>query len=234
MDVNAGGGAVAGAPPAEPGAAAQAPVEPTAVAAAPMEPRAAAVTPGLVNGLVALTDRDEQPTPKENKPNMADVAAKIREKMNADKLAANDKLDAIKRKDANLLKKREETEAAARAAAKATAQKTVAVTGKAKAAQPKLVKVVAAKAAPKAAAKAAAKAVAKAVPKSGYCPNDSLVYRGPGYHAVRYYKDSTVYHDAVNHQWRVKPRPGSRQTIRKSLKTNPKQAWEEVVDIVRN
>ena len=97
MDVNAGGGAVAGAPPAEPDAAAQAPAEPTAVAAAPLEPGAAALTPGLVNGLVALTDRDEQPTPKENKPNMADVAAKIREKMNADKLAANDRRDELKK-----------------------------------------------------------------------------------------------------------------------------------------
>ena len=221
LDVNAGVGAVAVAPPAAPDAAAQAP--------------AAAVTPGLVNGLPALTDRDEQPKPKEKKPNMGDVATKIREKMNADKLAANDRLDAVKKKDAVLLKKREEKEAVAREkeAAKAAAQKTVAVTGKAKAAQTKLVKVVAAKAAPKAAAKAAAKAVAKAVPKSGYCPNDSLVYRGPGYHKVRYYKDSTVYHDAINHKWRVKPCTGSRKTIGKCFKTNPKQAWEEVVKILR-
>jgi len=221
LDVNAGVGAVAVAPPAAPDAAAQAP--------------AAAVTPGLVNGLPALTDRDEQPSPKGKKPNMGDVATKIREKMNADKLAANDRLDAVKKKDALLLKKREDKEAVAREkeAAKAAAQKTVAVTGKAKAAQTKLVKVVAAKAAPKAAAKAAAKAVAKAVPKSGYCPNDSLVYRGPGYHKVRYYKDSTVYHDAINHKWRVKPCTGSRKTIGKCFKTNPKQAWEEVVKILR-
>ena len=238
LDVNAGVGAVAGAPPAEPDAAARAPAEPTAVAAAPLEPGAAAVTPVLVNGLAAITDRVEQPKPPGKGPNMADVATRIREKMIADKLAAKDRRDALKRKEekeAAALKKKEEQEAGALAmeVATATAQKTVAVTGKAKAAPKKLVKVVAAKAAPKAAAKAAAKAVAKAVPKSGSCPNDSLVYRGPAYHHVRYYKDSTVYHDAVNHQWRVKPCTGSRRTIRKSFKTDPKQAWEELVKILR-
>ena len=175
LDVNAGVGAVAGAPPAEPDAAARAPAEPTAVAAAPLEPGAAAVTPVLVNGLAAITDRVEQPKPPGKGPNMADVATRIREKMIADKLAAKDRRDALKRKEekeAAALKKKEEQEAGALAmeVATATAQKTVAVTGKAKAAPKKLVKVVAAKAAPKAAAKAAAKAVAKAVPKSGSCP----------------------------------------------------------------
>ena len=238
MDVNAGVGAVAGAPPAEPDAAARAPAEPKAVAAAPLEPEAVAVTPELVNGLVALKDRDEEPKPLGKKPHMHDVARMLREKMSADKLAAKERRDALKvteEEQAAALKKKEEKEAAARAKAapKATAQKTVAVTGKAKAAPKKLVKVVAAKAAPKAAAKAAAKAVAKAVPKSGSCPDDSLVYRGPAYHHVRFYKESTVYHDAVNHQWRVKPCTGSRQTIRKSFKTNPKQAWEELVNILR-
>ena len=237
MDVNAGVGAVAGAPPAEPDAAARAPAEPTAVAAAPLEPEAVAVTPELVNGLVALKDRDEQPKPPGTQPNMHEDARMLREKMNADKLARKEERDALKvkeEKQAAALKKKEEKEAGALAmkVATATAQKTVAVTGKAKAAPKKLVKVVAAKAAPKAAAKAAAKAVAKAVP-SGSCPDDSLFYRGTAYHHVRFYKESTVYHDAVNHQWRVKPCTGSRQTIKKSFKTNPKQAWEELVKILR-
>ena len=238
MDVNAGVGAVAGAPPAEPDAAARAPAEPKAVAAAPLEPEAVAVTPELVNGLVALKDRDEQPKPPGTKPNMHDVARMLREKMSADKLAAKERRDALKGKEekqAAALKKKEEKEAGALAmkVATATAQKTVAVTGKAKAAPKKLVKVVAAKAAPKAAAKAAAKAVAKAVPKSGSCPDDSLVYRGPAYHHVRFYKESTIYTKPGRHRWRVKPSTGSRQTIKKSFKTNPKQAWEELVDLVR-
>jgi hypothetical protein len=237
LDADAGVGAVAGAPPAEPDAAARAPAEPNAVAAAPLEPEAVVATPELVNGFVALKYRDEQPRPPGTQPNMHEVARMLREKMNADKLARKEQRDALKVKEeqAAALKKKEETEAGALAmkVATATAQKTVAVTGKAKAAQTKLVKVVAAKAAPKAAAKAAAKAVAKAVPKSGYCPSDSLVYRGPGYHKVRYYKDSTVYHDAINHKWRVKPCTGSRKTIGKCFKTNPKQAWEEVVKILR-
>ena len=236
LEVDAGVGAVAGAPPAEPDAAARAPAEPKAVAAAPLEPEAVAVTPELVNGRVALKDRDEQPKPPGTKPNMHEVARMLREKMNADKLARKEERDALKVKEeqAAALKKKEEQEAGALAmeVATATAQKTVAVTGKAKAAPKKLVKVVAAKAAPKAAAKAAAKAVAKAVP-SGSCPDDSLFYRGTAYHHVRYYKKSTVYLDAVRHQWRVKPCTGSRQTIRKSFKTNPKQAWEELVDLVR-
>ena len=249
MDVNTGAGTVAGAPPVQPGAAARAPVvtalvevatsaEPNAAAAALLEPEAAAVTPELVNGLVAIKDQESQLKPSGAKPHMHDVATMLREKISADKLAAKRQRDALKAKDdkqAAARKKKEEKEAVAlaTAAAKAAAQKAVAVTGKAKAAAKKLVKVDAAKAAPKAAAKAATKAVAKAVPKSGSCPNDSLVYRGPAYHHVRYYKDSTVYHDAVNHQWRVKPCTGSRQTIRKSFKTNPKQAWEELVKILR-
>ena len=232
MDVDAGVGAVAGAPPAEPDAAARAPAEPKAVAAAPLEPEAVAVTPELVNGRVALKDRDEQP---KSPPNMHEVARMLTEKMNADKLARKEEREKLKVKEeqAAALKKKEEQEAGALAmeVATATAQKTVAVTGKAKAAPKKLVKVVAAKAAPKAAAKAAAKAVAKAVP-SGSCPDDSLLYRGTAYHHVRYYKKSTVYLDAVKHQWRVKPCTGSRKTISISFKTNPKQAWEEVVKIL--
>jgi hypothetical protein len=238
LDVNAGVGAVAGAPPAEPDAAARAPAEPKAAAAAPLEPEAVAVTPEIVNGLVAIKDQEEQPKPSGAKPHMHDVARMLREKISADKLAAKRQRDALKEKDdkqAAVLKKKEEKEAGAltTAAAKAAAQKVVAVTGKAKAAAKKLVKVVAAKAAPKAAAKAAAKAVAKVVPKVGSCPDDSLVYRGPVYAQVRYYKESTIYHDAGHHQWRVKPSTGSRQTIKKSFKTNPKQAWEELVDLVR-
>ena len=232
MDVDAGVGAVAGAPPAEPDAAARAPAEPKAVAAAPLEPEA---EPVAVHRL-ALQDRDEQPKPPGTKPNMHEVARMLTEKMKADKLARKVEREKLKVKEeqAAALKKKEEQEAGALAmvVATATAQKTVAVTGKAKTAPKKLVKVVAAKAAPKAAAKAAAKAVAKAVP-SGSCPDDSLFYRGTAYAQVRYYKDSTIYHDAVNHQWRVKPIAGSRQTIKKSFKTNPKQAWEELVDIVR-
>ena len=153
LDVDAGVGAVAGAPPAEPDAAARAPAEPNAVAAAPLEPEAVVVTPELVNGFVALKYRDEQPRPPGTQPNMHEVARMLREKMNADRLARREGRDALKvkeEKQAAALKKKEETEAGALAmkVATATAQKTVAVTGKAKAAPKKLVKVVAAKAAP--------------------------------------------------------------------------------------
>ena len=78
--VDAGVGAVAGAPPAEPDAAARAPAEPKAVVAAPLEPEAVAVTPELVNGRVALKDRDEQPKPPGTKPNMHEVVRMLREK----------------------------------------------------------------------------------------------------------------------------------------------------------
>ena len=90
-------------------------------------------------------------------------------------------------------------------------------------------KAVAKAAAPKAAAKAARKAVAE----GGSRPDDSLVYRGPAYAQVRYYKDSTIYHDAIRHLWRVKPSCGSRKTYKKSFRTNPKKAWGELVDLVR-
>jgi len=150
VEVDAGVGAVAGAPPAEPDAAARAPAEPNAVAAAPLEPEAVVATPELVNGFVALKYRDEQPRPPGTQPNMHEVARMLREKMNADRLARREGRDALKvkeEKQAAALKKKEETEAGALAmkVATATAQKTVAVTGKAKAAPKKLVKVVAAR-----------------------------------------------------------------------------------------
>ena len=237
MDINTGGGAVAGAPALQPDAAALTPVvqapdvvaasaEPNAAAAAPLGPEAAAVTPRLVNGLIAIKDQEPQLKPSAAKPQMHNVAMMLREKILADKLEAKRQRDALKEKEqkqAEALKKMEEKEA------KAAPQKAAAVTGKAKAAAKKLVKVDAAKATHKAAAKAAA----KVVPKGGSCPDDSLVYRGPAYAQVRYYKQSTIYHDAINHQWRVKPIAGSRQTIKKSFKTNPKQAWEELVCLVR-
>ena len=129
-----------------------------------------------------------------------------------------------KKKKNGALKKLEEIRA------KGGRQKAAAATGKAKAAAKTLVKVAPApKAVAKATApKAAAKAASKAVADGGSRPDDSLVYRGPAYAQVRYYKDSTIYHDAGNHQWRVKPIAGSRQTIKKSVKTNPKQAWGEL------
>ena len=237
MDINTGGGAVAGAPALQPDAAALAPVvqapddvaasaEPNAAAAAPLGPEAAAVTPRLVNGLIAIKDQEPQLKPSAAKPQMHNVAMMLREKILADKLEAKRQRDALKEKEqkqAEALKKMEEKEA------KAAPQKAAAVTGKAKAAAKKLVKVDAAKATHKAAAKAAT----KVAPKGGSCPVDSLVYRGPAYAQVRYYKQSTIYHDAINHQWRVKPIAGSRQTIKKSFKTNPKQAWEELVCLVR-
>ena len=233
MDINTGGGAVAGAPALQPDAAALAPVvqapddvaasaEPNAAAAAPLGPEAAAVTPRLVNGLIAIKDQEPQLKPSAAKPQMHNVAMMLREKILADKLEAKRQRDALKEKEqkqAEALKKMEEKEA------KAAPQKAAAVTGKAKAAAKKLVKVDA--------AKATHKAAAKVVPKGGSCPDDSLVYRGPAYAQVRYYKQSTIYHDAINHQWRVKPITGSRQTIKKSFKTNPKQAWEELVCLVR-
>ena len=243
MDINTGGGAVAGAPALQPDAAALAPVvqapddvaasaEPNAAAAAPLGPEAAAVTPRLVNGLIAIKDQEPQLKPSAAKPQMHNVAMMLREKILADKLEAKRQRDALKEKEqkqAEALKKMEEKEA------KAAPQKAAAVTGKAKAAAKKLVKVAPApKAVAKAAApKAAAKAASTAVAEGGSRPDDSLVYRGPAYAQVRYYKDSTIYHDAGNHQWRVKPISGSRQTIKKSFKTNPKQAWEELVDMVR-
>ena len=100
----------------------------------------------------------------------------------------------IKKKNA-ALKKLEEIRA------KGGRQKAAAATGKAKAAAKTLVKVAPApKAVAKAAApKAAAKAAPKAVAEGGSRP-DSLVYRGPAYAQVRYYKQSTIYHDAVNHK----------------------------------
>ena len=231
MDVP-GGGAEAGAQAKQQDAAAPAPVaealvavaasaEPNAAAAAPLVSEAAAVAPGLVNGLIAI--KDQEPHLKQGaKPQMHDVAKMLREKILVDKLGAKRQRDALKEKEqkqAAALKKKEEKEA------KAVPQKAAAVTGKAKAAAKKLVKVDA--------AKATDKAAAKVVRKGGSCPDDSLVYRGPLYAKVRYYKQSTIYHDAVNQKWRVKPSAGSRETIKKSFKTNPKRAWAELVDIVR-
>ena len=97
MDVDTGGGTVAGAPALQPDAAALAPVvqalvevaasaEPTAAAAAPLGPEAAAVTPMLVNGLVAIKDQEQQLKPPVAKPQMHDVATMLREKILADKL----------------------------------------------------------------------------------------------------------------------------------------------------
>ena len=72
-------------------------------------------------------------------------------------------------------------------------------------------------------------------PAGGSCPgDDSLAYRGTAYATKRKYKDSTIYHDSKNNQWRAKPLTGSRQTMKKSFLTNPKQAWAELVVLVRN
>ena len=82
--------------------------------------------------------------------------------------------------------------------------------------------------------KAKTTAVAK-VPAGGYSPGacGSLAYRGTAYSKVRYYKQATIYHDVGSGQWRAKPCPGSRKTIKKSSNTNPKQSWAELVAIIR-
>ena len=110
MDVDTGGGTVAGAPALQPDAAALAPVvqalvevaasaEPNAAAAAPLGPEAAAVTPRLVNGLVAIKDQEPQLKPSGAKPQMHDVATMLRDKNLADKLEAKRQRDALKEKE---------------------------------------------------------------------------------------------------------------------------------------
>ena len=111
VDVDAGGGAVAGAPALQPLTAALAPVvdatteasapaaEPNAAAAASLGPGAAAVTPRLVNGLIAITDQEPQLKPPAAKPKMHDVATMLREKLLADKLEAKTQRDALKEKE---------------------------------------------------------------------------------------------------------------------------------------
>ena len=111
MDVDAGGGAVAGAPALQPLTAALAPVvdatteasapaaEPHAAAAASPGPGEAAGPPSLVNGLIAIKDRDSQLTPPGAKLQMATVAAMLRQKINADKVASKKQRDALKEKE---------------------------------------------------------------------------------------------------------------------------------------
>ena len=161
---------------------------------------------------------------KAPKPSMADVAAMLRDKLDHDKADAKSKKDAEKKKIAEA------------PGDSGGAKKVVVVKGKGVvAASPKAgaKKVVAAKGKAEPHPKVLATKGCPEVSKGGSCPDDSLAYRGPAYAKVRYYKASTIYHDAGNHQWRVKPRTASRQTIKKSFKTNPKQAWEELVEIVR-
>ena len=163
-------------------------------------------------------------------PSMASVAVLLREKLDKDKALAAEKREAAKRAADKLAKTSGKAIAKAPATAsakktsakpspKADAKKRVATKEKAKASAKKLL---------------ATKAVAKAG-VGGYSPGacDSLAYRGTSYAQVRYYKQSTIYHDVGRRLWRVKPCPGSRKTIKKRFNTNPKQSWAELVAIIR-
>ena len=237
MDVNAGVGAVAGAPavgdaaagdPMQPKAAAPAPgvaalfgvaarkAPAPVVAPVPVGPEAAAVTPVLLG--IATINEQEVPAQVEAKLKMGDVAKMLREKTDADKVESARKRDALKK-----------------AAAKTSApvKQVVAAKGKAASAKAGAKKVVAAKGKAEPHPKVLAIKNCPEVSKGGSCPDESLAYRGPAYAKVRYYKESTIYHDAGNHQWRVKPSCGSRQTIKIGFKTNPKQAWANLVETIR-
>jgi len=239
MDVHAGVGAVAGAPVVA-DAAAGAPMQPNAAALAPgvtalfgVAPRqeAAVVTPVLQHGLVAIRDQ-EVPAPKRIQ--MQDVAKMLREKTVADKAVAKSERDALKVAKTETAKAETAKAEIAKASAPVKKAETAKVsapakpTGKAASAKRGAKMVVAAK------AKCEPHRIPKVVaPAGGSCP-DSLVYRAPPYAKVRKYKDSTIYTSTRTHQWRVKPMTGSRQTIKKSFKANPKQAWAELVELIRN
>jgi len=195
-----------------------------------MGQEAAAVTPVVQNGLVAIEDK-EAPGPlvalSAPKPTtMGDVAKLFREKHAADALEAARKRIAEKEKAAKDAIK------AAKALTKEDAikaAKAVLPIGKAKAAP-------ASKNAKKVIETKVKKVPHPKVPdvsKGGSCPDDSLAYRGTSYAKVRYYKKSTIYHDVGGHQWRAKPFLGSRKTVKSSFRVNPKQAWAELVEIIR-
>ena len=123
------------------------------------------MTPALVNGFIAIEDKEPRFKPSGAKPQVHDVAKMFRDTILADKDALTD-----------------EEQKQAEALNKAMPPKAVVVTGKAKAATNKVVKVDKTTATRKAATKAAT----NVVPKGGSCPDESLVYRGTAYAKVRY------------------------------------------------
>ena len=187
-------------------------------------------------------------TPGKNKPAMADVALMLRGKLEEEKAKRAE--DAKKEKDkankeGDSKKNAGEAGVAKKGAEAAIIVKKSKTTEQAKAKPPcKKVGIVAKKGktqepAPtkshkKILAVADSPAARGSCPAGGSCPDDSLAYRGPSYSKVRYYKDSTIYHDAGRKVWRVKPCQGSRRTIKKSFSTNPKKAWEELVVTIRS
>ena len=107
----------------------------------------------------------------------------------------------------------------AKPSSKANAKKLVATKEKAKAPAKKLLAIT----------DVATAGVGGSSPGAG----EPLAYRGPSYAKARFYKQSTIYHDEGRGLWRVKPCPGSRKTIKKSFKVNPKQTWAELVEVIR-
>ena len=152
------------------------------------------------------------------KPTMAEISLQLRRKLDLDKAIAAAKREALK-KAAEKKAAPAKGKCSPKASAKADLKQVVAAKGKRKGKSP------------------TKKLPVKEGPASskggGSGPNDSLDYRGAAYDKVRYYKNSTIYHDIGREQWRVKPCPGSRQTIKKNFGNNPKQAWGELVAKIR-
>ena len=244
MDVHAGVASVAGAPLVE-DTAAGAPMQPDAAALAPgvtalvgVAPRqeAAVVTPVMQHGVVAIRDQ-EAPAPKRQ---MQDVAKMLREKLVDDKADAKSKRDALKAAETGTAKAATATAKTATAGtAKASAPVETAKTAKASAPAKATGKAASAKTGAKIGVAAKAKCEPQRLPKvvapaGGSCPgDDSLAYRGTAYAKVRFYKDSTIYLDSRRRLWRAKPLTGSRKTYKKSFTATPKQAWAELVTLIR-
>ena len=152
------------------------------------------------------------------KPTMADISLQLRQKLDADKAIAAAKREALK-KTADKKVARAKGKGSPTASTKANVKQVAVAKGKRQAKPPTK--------------KLAIKDGSADSKGGGSCPNDSLDYRGTTYDKVRYYKNSTIYHDIGREVWRVKPCPGSRQTIKKSFRNDPKQAWGELVATVR-
>ena len=149
---------------------------------------------------------------------MADISLQLRQTLDSDKAIAAAKREALK-KTADKKDARAKGKGSPTASTKANVKQVVAAKGKRQAKPPTK--------------KLAIKDGSADSKGGGSCPNDSLDYRGTTYDKVRYYKNSTIYHDIGREVWRVKPCPGSRQAIKKSFKTNPKQAWGELAAVIR-
>ena len=165
---------------------------------------------------------------------MGEIGNMLRQKI------VSDKADAARNRKEDADAKKAEEAAKKAVAAKASAPEKKAETAKASAPAKAKGKAASANRGAKKVVAAKGKAephtfpkVAPDVSKGGSCPDDSLVYRGPSYDKVRYYKNATIYHDVGRSVWRLKAATGSRRTIKKSFKTNPKQAWAELVDVIR-